>query len=63
MSDAFTPLAIAVLTVSDTRDESTDKSGQTLMERLSAAGHQLADKTIVKDDIYQIRATVSAWIA
>lgn len=59
----FVPLGIAVLTVSDTRDESTDTSGQLLVERLVAAGHRLADKRIVKDDIYQIRACLSAWIA
>lgn len=60
---AFKPLRIAVLTVSDTRDETTDKSGALLVERLRAAGHTLAAKTIVRDDIYAIRATVSAWIA
>ncbi|SES96560.1 molybdenum cofactor biosynthesis protein B [Thalassotalea agarivorans] len=60
---AFMPLNIAVLTVSDTRDESNDTSGQALVERLAAAGHQLAEKRIVKDDVYQLRAVVSAWIA
>lgn len=59
----FVSLNIAVLTVSDTRDESTDTSGQYLVEALQAAGHQLAEKSIVKDDIYQMRATVSQWIA
>ncbi|MDI1300803.1 MAG: molybdenum cofactor biosynthesis protein B [bacterium] len=59
----FVPLAIAVLTVSDTRDESTDTSGQLLFERLTAAGHQLHEKRIVIDDIYQIRAALSQWIA
>lgn len=59
----FVPLGIAVLTVSDTRDETTDTSGRLLVERLAAAGHRLADKRIVKDDIYQIRAVLSAWIA
>jgi molybdenum cofactor biosynthesis protein B len=57
------PLRIAVLTVSDTRDETTDKSGALLVERLRTAGHTLAAKTIVRDDIYAIRAIVSAWIA
>lgn len=57
------PLKIAVLTVSDTRDETTDKSGALLVERVRAAGHTLAAKTIVRDDIYAIRAVVSAWIA
>jgi molybdenum cofactor biosynthesis protein B len=59
----FVPLRIAILTVSDSRDEATDKSGKLLAERLSRAGHQLAEKTIVPDDIYQIRAAVSHWIA
>jgi len=64
-SDArpFIPLRIAVLTVSDTRTESTDKSGALLVERLSKAGHGLAEKAIVRDDIYAIRALVSKWIA
>ena len=57
------PLNIAVLTVSDTRTMSTDKSGRCLVERLQAAGHILAQHTIVKDDVYQIRAAVSQWIA
>ena len=60
---SFRPLQIAVLTVSDTRDEQTDKSGKLLCERLLGAGHQLADKQIQPDDIYRIRAAVSAWIA
>jgi len=59
----FKPLNIAVLTVSDSRDERTDTSGALLVDRLSEAGHQLAEKRIVPDDIYQIRAAVSAWIA
>ena len=59
----FKPLNIAVLTVSDTRDESNDTSGQTLVERITTAGHHLAEKAIVKDDIYQLRAIVSKWIA
>jgi molybdenum cofactor biosynthesis protein B len=60
---SFRPLRVAVLTVSDTRDETTDKSGALLVERLRTAGHTLAAKTIVRDDIYAIRAIVSAWIA
>jgi molybdenum cofactor biosynthesis protein B len=60
---AFQPIGIAVLTVSDSRDEQSDKSGRLLAERLTAAGHRLADKRIVPDDIYRIRAVVSAWIA
>ncbi len=59
----FIPLSIAVLTVSDTRDESTDTSGKTLVERVTQAGHKLVDKQIVKDDVYQLRAIVSKWIA
>jgi molybdopterin adenylyltransferase len=57
------PLRVAVLTVSDTRNEATDKSGALLVERVRAAGHVLAAKQIVRDDIYAIRAIVSAWIA
>jgi molybdopterin adenylyltransferase len=57
------PLSIAVLTVSDTRSEDDDSSGKFLLDALQAAGHQRADKQIVIDDIYQIRAVVSAWIA
>ena len=59
----FTPLAIAILTVSDTRDERSDTSGQLLVEKLTEAGHRLHEKRIVKDDIYQIRAVLSQWIA
>ena len=59
----FKPLVIAVLTVSDTRTDATDKSGDTLVKLLTEAGHTLAEKCIVPDDIYRIRATVSQWIA
>jgi len=59
----FRPVRIAILTVSDSRDESTDKSGRLLVDRLTAARHQLAEKAIVPDDIYRIRAVVSRWIA
>jgi len=59
----FLPLAMAILTVSDSRTEVDDASGQTLVERLTAAGHRLADRAIVPDDLYRIRAVVSAWIA
>lgn len=59
----FLPLRIAVLTVSDTRTEANDTSGALLRERLTQAGHVLADKQINPDDIYRLRATVSAWIA
>lgn len=59
----FRPISIAVLTVSDSRDEATDKSGRLLVERLTKAGHHLAEKLIVPDDVYQVRAAVSRWIA
>jgi molybdenum cofactor biosynthesis protein B len=59
----FRPVRIAILTISDSRDEATDKSGRLLVDRLTAAGHQLAEKAIVPDDIYRIRAVVSRWIA
>ena len=57
------PLNIAVLTVSDTRTEENDTSGHYLVEALEAAGHRRADKAIVIDDIYRIRAVLSGWIA
>ncbi|KXS37886.1 MAG: molybdenum cofactor biosynthesis protein B [Halomonadaceae bacterium T82-2] len=64
MSDAdFVPLKIAVLTVSDTRTEETDRSGQALVERLERDGHELVTKRIVPDDVYRIRAVVAQWIA
>jgi len=56
-------LDIAVLTVSDTRTEKDDTSGDYLIEALQKAGHRLAERTIVIDDIYQIRAVISRWIA
>jgi len=59
----FLPVSIAVLTVSDSRDEQSDKSGRLLVERLERAGHRLAEKLIVPDDVYRIRAAVSRWIA
>ena len=59
----FIPVNIAVLTASDTRGEAEDKSGKALVDRLTAAGHRLADKKITKDNIYQIRAVVCQWIA
>ncbi len=64
MSDReFIPLNIAVLTISDTRSDKDDKSGALLVERLTAAGHRMAEKAIVRDDVFAIRAKVSAWIA
>ncbi|WP_372880717.1 molybdenum cofactor biosynthesis protein B [Psychromonas sp.] len=59
----FKPAKIAVLTVSDTRKEETDTSGGYLAQSLQEAGHLLADKKIVIDDPYKIRAIVSTWIA
>lgn len=59
----FTPLKITVLTVSDTRNDQTDTSGKYLVDALQDSGHFYEDKVIVKDDIYQIRAITSAWIA
>lgn len=61
--ESMVPLSIAVLTVSDTRTEDTDRSGQSLVERLTSAGHILAEKRIVPDDVYRIRAVVAEWIA
>lgn len=61
--ETLIPLRIAVLTVSDTRTEATDRSGDTLIERLTAAGHVLAERRIVPDDVYRIRAVVAHWIA
>jgi len=57
------PVNAAVLTVSDTRDASNDTSGDYLVEQLQKAGHNVVERTIVKDDIYQMRAVVSNWIA
>lgn len=59
----FIPLNIAVLVVSDSRSEKTDKSGKLLVDRLGGAGHKLAEKRIVPDDISQIRAAVAQWCA
>jgi len=58
----FLAVSIAVLTVSDTRTEADDRSGDTLVERLTAAGHTLADRAIVKDDADAIEAKLRAWI-
>jgi molybdopterin adenylyltransferase len=59
----FHPLHIAVLTISDTRDETSDKSGTLLAERLVTAGHRLVEKAIVPDDVEAIRAKVKEWVA
>jgi len=60
---AFIPVRIAVLTVSDTRRADDDKSGNTLAEMIKTAGHEVAGRAIVKDDVAEIRAKVQAWIA
>ena len=60
---ALTPVRIAVLTISDTRDEESDTSGHVLVERLTGAGHLLADKAIVPDSIPAIREKIEAWCA
>lgn len=62
-SRPFIPVSIAVLTVSDTREQAEDKSGATLVELIEKAGHRVADRAIVKDEVAQIRAKVLAWIA
>jgi molybdenum cofactor biosynthesis protein B len=59
----FVALNIAVLTVSDTRNLQTDTSGQLLIDRLLGAGHVLAERVLLKDDLYKIRAQVATWIA
>ena len=59
-AQTITPVRIAVLTVSDTRDEESDTSGHVLAERIKAAGHQVADKGIVKDEVSQIREQIKA---
>jgi molybdenum cofactor biosynthesis protein B len=57
------PLSIAVLTVSDTRTLDNDQSGHLLLDELTGAGHRCADHRLVGDDVYEIRAVVSQWIA
>ena len=61
-NQAFTPVNIAVLTVSDTRTAENDRSGDTLVERLTAAGHNLAARAIVRDDIDAIAAQFREWV-
>jgi molybdenum cofactor biosynthesis protein B len=60
---SFVPINIAVMTVSDSRTPETDTSGNALVERLTGAGHRLAERCIVPDNLYRIRAEVSRWIA
>jgi len=62
-SAEFRPLRLAILTVSDTRTEADDKSGQTLRTLAEKAGHEVVEKVIVRDDVYQMRAVFSRWIA
>jgi molybdenum cofactor biosynthesis protein B len=59
----FIPLNIAILVVSDTRTDADDTSGKILVERATEAGHHIIEKKIVPDNIYQIRAAISNWIA
>ena len=59
----FRPLRLAILTVSDSRDEAGDTSGRLLRERAEAAGHEVVAREIVRDDVYQLRAVFSRWIA
>ena len=59
----FIPVRIAVLTVSDTRGPTDDKSGDTLAEMIARAGHELAERAIVKDEVEDIRRKVMSWIA
>jgi molybdenum cofactor biosynthesis protein B len=62
-SRQFVPLRIAVLTISDTRALEDDKSGATLVERIEKAGHAIAARAIVTDDVEKIRAQVKEWVA
>ena len=59
----FVPLALCVLTVSDTRTAANDTSGDYLVEALTSAGHRLAERALLPDDRYKLRALVSRWIA
>jgi molybdenum cofactor biosynthesis protein B len=59
----FKPVRVAVLTVSDTRDEESDTSGHLLAGRVTAAGHDLADKRLVPDEVSAIRLQIQAWVA
>jgi molybdenum cofactor biosynthesis protein B len=61
-SIAFRPIRIAVLTVSDTRGPADDRSGDLLVARIAAAGHELADRRIVKDDVETIVETMAVWV-
>lgn len=61
-TDGLVPVRIAVLTVSDTRGPSEDRSGDTLVERIEGAGHVIADRAIVRDDVDTIVARLHGWI-
>src|SRR4051812_13498047 len=63
LNRSFLPLSIAVLTVSDTRSLADDRSGDVLVERLNKAGHRLAERAVVTDDVAAIQAKVRGWIA
>ena len=63
ISRALKPVKVAVLTISDTRDEEGDTSGNVLAERVTGAGHDLVARAIVRDDVEQIRKQVLAWVA
>ncbi|WP_151703273.1 molybdenum cofactor biosynthesis protein B [Nitrincola alkalilacustris] len=63
MSQEQIPLKIAVLTLSDTRTLEQDRSGDTLVQMLEAAGHTLVARELIPDDVYRMRAVVSGWIA
>lgn len=62
-SDTFIPLRLALLTVSDTRSRDNDTSGDYLADAMREAGHELAARELLPDDIYRVRAAVAAWIA
>ncbi len=62
-SETFVPLSLCLLTVSDSRTLENDSSGDYLADALTEAGHRLHARTLLPDDIYRIRAVVSAWIA
>jgi molybdenum cofactor biosynthesis protein B len=61
-SQEVTPVRIAVLTISDTRDEESDTSGAILAERVGSAGHELAGRAVVRDDVVQVRRQVLEWV-
>ena len=63
MSEDFLPLRTAVLTISDSRTEADDKSGNYLRDAVLAAGHAVVDRALVRDDVYAMRAVFSRWIA